>query len=65
MASDLLGQICKGRGASVAHEIAFVDNKNFGGKISFMNPMRDFLLKEISIYNYNRKVEIIPQVPLA
>lgn len=43
VASELLSQLCKGRGASIAHEIAFVDDKNFGGRISFMNPMRDFL----------------------
>ena len=41
---------------SIAHETSFIDDKNFGGRISFMNPMRDFLLKEISLYNYNRKV---------
>ena len=49
----------------MAHEIAFVDNKNFGGRVSFMNPLREFLLKEIGIYNFNRKEEIIPQEPLA
>jgi len=65
VATQLLGQICKGRGASVAHEISFVDDKNFGGRISFMNPMRDFLLKEIALYNRNRKVEVILQEPLA
>ena len=30
-----------------------------------MNPMRDFLKKEIGIYNYNRGVDIIPQISLA
>ena len=59
VATQLLAQICKGRGASISHEIAFVDDKNFGGRISFMNPMRDFLKKEIGIYNYNRGVSII------
>ena len=56
VAANLLGQLCKGRGASIPHEIAFVDNKNFGGRVSFMNPMREFLQKEIALYNYNRKV---------
>ena len=59
VASKLLGEICKGRGASICHEIAFVDDKNFGGRISFMNPMRDFLQKEIALYNHNRKVPLI------
>ena len=56
VAAKLLGEICKGRGASICHEIGFVDDKNFGGRVAFMNPMRDFLEKEISLYNFNRKV---------
>ena len=60
-----MSQICKGRGSSIAHEIAYIDDKNFGGRISFMNPMRDFLQKEIAIYNHNKKVPIILQEPLA
>lgn len=65
VASDLLSSICKGRGASIANEISYVDDKNFGGRVSFMNPMRDFLEKEIALYNHNRNVKIIYQVPLA
>ena len=30
-----------------------------------MNPIRDFLQKEIALYNFNRRVEIISQGPLA
>ena len=59
VAQQLLSQICKGRGASIANEIAFVDDKNFGGRISFMNPMRDFLKKEVALYNHNRSVKLI------
>ena len=65
VATDLLASICKGRGASIANEISYVDDKNFGGRVSFMNPMRDFLEKEIALYNHNRKVQIIYQGPLA
>ena len=61
----LLGQICKGKGASVANEIAFVDDKNFGGRISFMNPLKEFLKKEITLYNHNRNLKIIMQDSLA
>lgn len=59
VAVSLLASICKGRGASIASEVAYVDDKNFGGRVSFMNPMRDFLQKEIALYNYNRGVRII------
>lgn len=65
VASDLLSSICKGRGSSLANEISYVDDKNFGGRVSFMNPMRDFLEKEIALYNHNRGVKIIFQEPLA
>ena len=61
VATQLFAQICKGRGASVSHEVAFIDDKNFGGRVSFMNPMRDFLKKEIGLYNFNKQVFIIPQ----
>lgn len=60
VATQIMSQICKGRGAAVAQEISFIDDKNFGGRVSFMNPLRDFLQKEIGLYNHNRKVHIIP-----
>ena len=59
VATQLLAQIAKGRGASVPHEISYVDDKNFGGRVTFMNPMREFLHKEIGLFNYLSKVEIV------
>jgi cytoplasmic tRNA 2-thiolation protein 2 len=43
VASQLLSQLAKGRGASIAHEISYIDDKNFNGRVTFMNPMREFL----------------------
>lgn len=65
LATQLLSQLAKGRGASIAHEISYIDDKNFGGRITFMNPMREFLHKEISLYNYFCKVEVLQQKSLA
>lgn len=65
VATNLLAQLAKGRGASIAHEISYIDDKNFSGRLTFMNPMREFLHKEISLYNYLNKVDIIPQKSLA
>ena len=59
VACHLFSQLCKGRGASVAHDVSFVDDRLFGGRVSLMNPLRDFLKKEIGIYNHNRSVPII------
>jgi len=55
----LLGQLAKGRGASVPSEIGYLDDKYFNGRIVLMNPMRDFLQKEIGLYNYLNKVPIV------
>lgn len=65
VATNLLAQLAKGRGASIAHEISYIDDKNFNGRITFMNPMREFLHKEIALYNFLNKVDIIHQKPLA
>ena len=65
VATQLLAQLAKGRGASIAHEISYIDDKNFNGRITFMNPMRDFLQKEIALYNYLNKVDILTQMSLA
>jgi cytoplasmic tRNA 2-thiolation protein 2 len=65
VATNLLAQLAKGRGSSISHEISYIDDKNFNGRITFMNPMREFLHKEIALYNYLNKVDIIAQKPLA
>jgi hypothetical protein len=59
LATQLLGQLAKGRGATIAHEISYLDDKNFGGRITFINPMREFLHKEIGVYNYFNKVDVL------
>jgi hypothetical protein len=41
-----------------------MDSKYFNGKITMMNPLRDFLAKEIGLYNFYNQVEIINQKPL-
>ena len=67
ISSSLMNAICKGRGKSCAFEISFIDDKNFGGRVMYMNPIRDFLEKEIALYNYVRKVPVfqIRPVPIS
>ena len=43
IATQLLGQIAKGRGASIFNEVQYFDDKYFGGRVSLCNPMKDFL----------------------
>ena len=52
IATQLLGNMAKGRGASVFNESAYFDDKYFGGRVSFCNPMKEFLQKEIAIFNH-------------
>lgn len=42
-----------------------MDNKNFNGRLTFMNPLRDFLHKELALYNHLNKVDILVHKPLA
>lgn len=65
ISTKMMSQLARGRGASVSTESAYMDSKYFNGKVTMMNPIRDFLAKEISLYNYFNKVEIINQKPLA
>jgi len=43
IATQLLGQVAKGRGASIFNEVGYFDDKYFGGRVSFCNPMKEFL----------------------
>ena len=43
IATQLIGALAKGRGASIYSEVAFSDDKNFGGRVCFCNPMKEFL----------------------
>ena len=54
IATQLLSELAKGRGSSIVNEIGggFCDSKNFGGRVNFCTPVREFLQKEIAIFNY-------------
>ena len=59
VATQLIGALAKGRGASIYSEVAFSDDKNFGGRVSFCNPMKEFLQKEIAIFNHKNDLQIV------
>ena len=65
VATQLIGALAKGRGASIYNEVAYFDDKYFGGRVSFCNPMKEFLQKEIAIFNHKNGVKIIAQKSLA
>lgn len=51
VAKKTMAEIGKGRGLSLPHEIAFIDDR-YRNDLKFMNPMREFLWKEIAVFNY-------------
>lgn len=59
IASKLLGQLAKGRGASIANEVSYCGEQLYGQRVTVCRPMRDFLQKEIAVYSYSNRVEII------
>ena len=58
-ATNLLAQLAKGRGASLCNDICAkpTDSKVFGEReVIFCGPMREFLQKEIGIFNHLNEV---------
>jgi len=57
LASNLISWTCKGRGFSLPEQLAILDKKF--QSVTFLKPMRDFVSKEIAIYNYFKRLEIL------
>jgi hypothetical protein len=67
-ATQLLAQLAKGRGASLCNDVVanHTDPKLFGDRhVIFCAPMRDFLQKEVGLFNYLNKVNLIHTKPIA
>jgi hypothetical protein len=63
VATRVMSEISKGRGLSLSNSITFVDERYFND-IKFMNPMKDFIQKEIAAFNKYNKVKLILQLNL-
>lgn len=62
--TKVLSEIAKGRGLSLPNDVCYQDDR-YLSEINLLNPMRDFIQKEIAIYNKVNKVKIIPQLNLS
>jgi len=51
--------IIKGRGLTTKEEIAYVDSRYLKGSPIILRPLKDFLDKEILLFNYMLKVDIL------
>ena len=65
IASKLLSSLAKGRGSSIANEVSYCGEQLYGRRVTICRPMRDFLQKEIAVYSYSNKIEIIAQKSLS
>lgn len=43
IACKMLGQLSKGRGATIANEVSYCGEFLFNGRVNICRPMRDFL----------------------
>jgi hypothetical protein len=51
--------IVKGRGYTMKEDIEYVDSHYLEGKVKILRPMKDFLKKEILLFAYINKVELV------
>ena len=61
----MISQLSKGRGATIANEVSYCNETLSSGRVTVCRPMRDFLQKEIALYTYLNKLDIITQPSLA
>jgi cytoplasmic tRNA 2-thiolation protein 2 len=60
VATKTMSEISKGRGKSLPHLVSYIDDR-YPDDIKFMNPIKDFLQKEIAFYNKINSVPCIEQ----
>ena len=53
----LLSDISQGRGGDLPYDTGFSDNRH--GDVIFVRPMREFMTKEIALYNFFHNVETV------
>ena len=53
----LLSDISQGRGGDLPYDTGFCDNRH--GDVIFIRPMREFMSKEIALYNFFNNVETV------
>lgn len=59
LVNNIFGSIIKGRGFSIREDIGYVDNHYLNGKISILRPMKDFLEREVLLFNHIYDVDLI------
>lgn len=58
LVENLFNSIIKGRGFTAKEGISYVDSRYFNGNPVILRPLKDFLDKEILLFNHMHKVEL-------
>ena len=58
----LMSDISQGRGGDLPYDTGFSDERH--GDVVFIRPMREFMSKEIALYNFFNSVETVPIITL-
>ena len=59
LVANIFTSIIKGRGFTTREEISYVDSRYFNGNPLILRPLKDFLDKEILLFNYMHRIEAL------
>jgi len=59
LVSNIFNNIIKGRGYTVKEDVDYIDGHFLNGKIIILRPMKDFLTKEILLFNHINKIDML------
>lgn len=56
LVNNIFSTVVKGRGFSLREDIGYIDTHFLNGKVTVLKPLRDFLSKEVLLYNHINQV---------
>jgi cytoplasmic tRNA 2-thiolation protein 2 len=59
LVSNIFSNIIKGRGFTIKEDINYIDNHYVDGKVHILRPMKDFLTKEVLLFNHCSNVDAL------
>lgn len=59
LVTDVFSKIVRGRGFGLKEQITHIDSHYLNGRIVILRPLKDFLMKEILLFDHIHKLEII------
>lgn len=59
LVNNIFASVIKGRGFTLREDIGYVDNHYLNGRITILRPMKDFLEREVLLFNYIYQIDLI------